>query len=205
MNTLKTNTLTMGMAGALMCLASNLPAQDVTGRWYLGLDAGLALQQDMTIQGPGASKLSFDPGFRFDLSGGVHLLQSLKAEIELGFIFNAVSSVSSEPVGSGGPDYSQVPMMVNAIYTLPLHGPVSAYVGAGVGGVWGVLWHSIIDADDSLAFGYQGILGVKYALSNDLDLGLSYKFLGTAEHDLGTGSVDGTMSHSILAALTFKF
>ena len=198
MNTLKSNILTLAMAGALMCVASNLLAQDEPGRWYLGLDAGLALQQDITLENTGGGRLSFDPGFRLDLSGGVHLSQSWKAEVEVGFIYNSVDARNLE--------YFQVPIMVNGIYTLPLHGRISAYAGAGLGGVSGVLLNdNLFGSEDSFTFGYQAILGVKYALNDDLDLGLSYKFLGTIEHDLGPATVDGTMSHSVLAAVTFKF
>jgi hypothetical protein len=46
---------------------------------------------------------------------------------------------------------------------------------------------------------------VKYALKDNLDLGLSYKLLGTIEQDLGLYRADVTLSHSLLAALTFKF
>ncbi len=186
-------------------MASNILAQDVPGRWFLNLDAGLALQQDIGVQDTGGGKLSFDPGLRVDLSGGVHLAPSWKAEAELGFIYNAGDSVGDEPLVSQNPDYCQVPLMGNVIYTLPLRGPVSAYVGAGIGGVWGVLWHDILGSEDGVAFGYQAIAGVKYALNEELDLGLSYKFLGTTEHDLGAARVDGTSSHSILGAITFKF
>jgi opacity protein-like surface antigen len=183
---------------------ANGRAQDLPGRWYLGLDGGLALQQNITIEDnsqaswfhtPLPQKASFDPGARLDVSGGVHLSRSWKAEFELGFIYNPGSPL----------DFFQVPMMANAIYTLPLRGPVSAYVGGGIGGVYGVLMHDILDSEEGLGFGYQVIAGVKYALKEDLDLGLSYKFLGTTEHDLGAARVEGTFSHSILAAVTFKF
>jgi opacity protein-like surface antigen len=204
MKTLKNKILTVSMATALMCTASNLLGQDLAGRWYLGLDAGVALQQDITIEDTGGGKLSFHPGVRLGLSGGVHLSQAWRAELELGCIFNPVKSFAEG--GSEGSDrgYWQVPMMANGIYRLPLRGPVSAYVGAGVGGVYGVLWEWLL-AEDSFTFGYQGILGVNYALNDNLDVGLRYKFLGTVEHDLGGVEVDGSMSHSILAAVTFKF
>ncbi len=205
MNTLKAKILVLGITGALVSTASNLPAQDTPGRWYLGLDAGLALQQDITIQDTGGAKLAFDPGVRLDLSGGLHLSKSWKAEVELGFIYNSVSSVGGESAGSDSPDYFQVPIMANVIYTLPLRGPISAYAGVGVGGVYGLLWTDLFGSEDSFSFGYQGILGVKYALNDNLDLGLSYKLLGTVEHDLGAATVDGTLSHSVLAVVTFKF
>ncbi len=205
MNALGNRILTLGVAAPLLCMASNLAAQDLPGRWYLGLDAGLALQQDMTIKDTGGGKLSFDPGIRLDVSGGVHLSESWRAEVELGFIYNPVSSVSGQSLGGDNPHYFQVPIMANVIYSLPLHGPITAYVGAGVGGVGGVLWTSLLGSEDSFTFGCQGILGAKYALSNDLDVGLAYKLLGTFDHDLGAAEVDGTLLHSILATFTFKF
>src|SRR6266446_6795208 len=38
------------------------------GQLYLGADAGLALQQDVTIKDSGGSKISFDPGTRVDVA-----------------------------------------------------------------------------------------------------------------------------------------
>jgi opacity protein-like surface antigen len=204
MNTPGTRILTAGMAGAWLCMASSLAAQDAPGRWYLDLDGGLALQQDITIEDTSQSgwfhtqfpeKASFDPGVRLDLSGGVHLARSWRTEIDLGFIYNPGSTL----------DYFQAPITGNVICTLPLHGPVSAYVGAGIGGVFDVLGRSILDSREGFAFAYQAIAGVKYALKEDLALGLSYKLLGTPEHDLWGARVEGTMSHSILVAVTFKF
>jgi opacity protein-like surface antigen len=164
---------------------------DTPGRWYLGLDAGLALQQDTTLRYAGGdNRLSFDPGFRLDLSGGVHLSQSWRAEVEMGLIFNSSEGRSKE--------YCQVPVLVNGIYSLPLHGRMSAYVGAGLGGVYSALW-DVWDADGSLTLGFQGIVGARYAISDTFDLGLSYKLLGTLEHDLGPYTLDGTFSPSFLA------
>jgi opacity protein-like surface antigen len=136
--------------------------------------------------------------------------------LELGFIYNPGRSGGeslrfpswwgSWQTASGGLDLFQVPTMANAIYTLPLYGPISAYVGAGLGGVYTELWNGFLGGSkDSFSFGYQGILGVKYALNDGLDIGLSYKLLGSIEHDMETVKVEGTMSHSILAAFNFKF
>ncbi len=198
MITSKNRILTLGMAGALLCLASNLPAQNVLGKWYLGLDAGLALQPDITLKyAGGEDRLVFDPGVRLGLSGGVHLHPSWRAELELGFIYNSVDARTQ--------DYFQMPILANLIYSVPLRGPFSAYAGAGVGGVYTVFWTDLWSTEEGLAFGYQGIAGVKYALNDGLDVGLSYKLLGTIEHDLGPARSEGTLTHSILAAFTFKF
>ncbi len=50
MITSKSRILTDTMSGAVRCIALNCLAQDVPGRWYLGVDTGLALQQDITIE-----------------------------------------------------------------------------------------------------------------------------------------------------------
>src|SRR5512140_1775719 len=99
-----------GAVGALICLTSNLAAQDTPGSWYLGLDTGVALQQDLTLERAGQqTKLSFDPGFRLDLGGGYHFSPSWKAEVELGFIFNSLDEAGD--FGHGDSSYCQIPMM----------------------------------------------------------------------------------------------
>ncbi len=198
MNTPKRKILTVSIAGAVLCLACGTFGQDLAGRWYLGLDTGVAFQQDLHVENAGGGKLEFDPGFRLDVSGGTHLSEVWRAEVELGFIYNPMESTGSDA------GLFQVPIMANAIYTVPIHGPISAYVGAGLGGVYTALWHGL-DGEDSFTFAYQGIVGVKYAINDNFDVGLSYKLLGTLERDLGPVAAEGALSHSILAAFTFKF
>lgn len=79
-----------------------------------------------------------------------------------------------------------------------------AYAGAGLGGVYSALWHDL-DGEDSFTFGYQGILGVKYTVNDNFEVGLSYKLLGTFERDPGPTTAKGALSHSIMAAFTFRF
>ena len=98
-------------------------------------------------------------------------------------------------------------MLVSLVYKLPIPGPVTVRAAAGIGGVHSYFWGgNIFNSSDDLTFGYQGVLGVDYAISKRCDLGVSYKFLGTTGHDLGFGvKTDGTRSHALLAAVTFKF
>ncbi len=65
-----------------MVIALNSLAQDQAGRWYLDLDAGVSLQQDIAIEDTSSPswfhtslppKLAFDPGVRLDVSGGVQM------------------------------------------------------------------------------------------------------------------------------------
>jgi opacity protein-like surface antigen len=98
--------------------------------------------------------------------------------------------------------------MLDVFYTFPRSGRLQGYIGGGLGGVYGVFTGNgtgLLGFQTDFTFGYQAIAGVKYSLSERCDIGIGYKFLGTSDHDLGGGiSMDGTMTHSLLAAITIK-
>jgi len=198
--------LTLAFSVALMCAPGNVNAQPGT---YISFDAGAAFQQDIIINEKKKKKISFDTGFRFDVAAGVPFSDSWSAEVETGVIYNSVRSIGGERLDSetGSLDLYQVPAMLNVIYKLPVHGPLTAHVGVGVGAVYSVFWAgNVFNSTEDLTFGYQGMLGLKYAIGPRWDFGLTYKCLGTTEHDLGDGiKSDGTMTHSILAAFTLHF
>ncbi len=200
----KTNIVAIAAGMALLLSGSRVSAQSSDRKSYLDLDAGMALQQDVTIEETGGAKLGFAPGFRLDVSEGLHLSDCWRAEVQVGFIYNGVDSIARESLEGEGLGYLQMPLIANAIYRLPLHGPIRADIGAGFGGVYGILWQDIF-ASDGFSFAYQGILGVKYAVNEGFELGVCYKLLGTFEHELGGVKVDGALSHSILARFTFKW
>jgi len=206
MNALKAKTLTAAATVALAGTAWNLRAEDPSSKGYLRLDAGIVHQQDLTIKDSGGAKISYDNGFRFDFAGGGYFNQFLGAEVEVGLIHNSTKSFDVNSF-TERLDHYQIPMMVNMVGKLPIPGPITIRAGAGIGGVYSYFWGgSIFDSSDDLTFGYQGMFGIDYAISKRCDLGVSYKFLGTTQHDFGFGlKTDGTRSHSLLAALTIKF
>jgi opacity protein-like surface antigen len=209
MNTTRIKILTSALV--LAGSTSTLHAEDLGGKTYLGFDAGLALQQNITLRnGDGdRTRATFEPGFRFDVTLGSHLSDSWSLEGEIGLIYNSFDKgiIGGDSVSSSS--LFEIPLMVNGLYKLPLHGPVTAFVGAGIGGVYSVFSGGPFGAfglpATDLSFGYQGTAGVKYAISDKWELGIAYKFLDTTEHDLGWIKADGTMTHSFLATLTFKF
>ncbi len=181
------------------------------GQLYLGADAGLALQQDVTIKDSGGSKISFDPGTRVDVAVGYHFTDAWAAEFQTGVVYNSIDKIAGISLDSQGLSASlyEIPLMANVTYTLPVRERFSAYLGAGVGGVVG-LFHGESPGETTdhtdFTFGYQGIAGIKYALNERMHVGLVYKFLGTTDHDLGSGEKsEGTRTHSVLVAFTLKF
>src|ERR1051325_1972304 len=176
---------------------------------YMTLDAGVLRQQDLTIKDSDGAKISYDLGFRFDYRAGTWFNDSWGAEVEVGLMHNSVKSVAGESLSTNGEslDHYQIPVMVNVLYNLPLPGRFGVHAGAGIGGVYSLFWGgNIFNSAGDLTFGFQGMLGAKYALTDHCDLGVTYKFLGTTDHDLGFGvRASGTRSHSLLMAVTFKF
>jgi len=194
---------------ALACLAigSNLYAG-------VSFEGGITVVEDTTIHDGSdtPAKVSFEPGFRLDLKVGGTFTNGLGLDVDFGLIYNQmkVNPLSTE---SGTLDFYQIPMMLEVTYTLPRLGSFRAYLGCGIGAVYGIFagdGTGLLGFDSDLAFGYQATAGLKYALSDDLEIGVAYRFLGTSEHELdsGFGSVikmDGTLTHALLATISLKF
>lgn len=186
---------------------------------YLGIDAGVAWQQDITIRDTvgDSATITFDPGARADLQLGFNFTPNFSTELEVGAIVSPVRSSLALGTDDTSVDLDQVPVLFNVIYHQPLGHNFSAYAGAGVGAVFSQYSDEFGDSTHTdTEFGYQGMAGIKYQISENWDIGVGYKFLGTTRHDLGSGvasdgvtrtdiTSDGTMTHSILAAITCRF
>ena len=199
--------LTTGVA--YLALNSTALAADSTNKGFLAFDGGVSYSQSTTFHGAdGNSRVSFDSGLRFDIRGGVEPESGLGFDLDLGVIY---CPLKQNPllVEGGSLDLYEIPMMVDLTYTLPRFGPFRAYLGGGIGGVYGV-WTgngtSLFGFTTDITFGYQGTAGIKYQINDRCDLGVAYRFLGTTGHDLGSGiSMDGTLTHSFMAVVNFKF
>ena len=189
-----------------------------TGKVYLSFDLGAALQQDITLSDTigDSENITFDPGARLDCELGYNFTTNWAAELEIGLIINQVKNSVILGTDFMDVDLVELPVMVNVIYTQPLGHHFSACLGGGIGGVFSDYNNEFGGTTESdSTFGFQGLAGIKYVINDRWDLGITYKFLGTTEHDVGPGwdsngnatefKSDGTMTHSILVALTCKF
>jgi opacity protein-like surface antigen len=205
--------------------ATNSPAAGpgykapLAGNLYVGFDLGAALQQDIALSdGVGDSeKIAFDPGARLDVQLGYCLTPNWAVELEMGFIANQVKY--SYALGT---DYSTVnlvelPLLLNVIYSRPLGGHFSAYVGGGVGGVFINYQDEYGDTTPTAStFGYQGMAGFRYILSRKWEIGVGYKLLGTTGYDVDSGIAydgftpteyksTGNLTQAILLTFTCRF
>src|SRR5438034_3474959 len=70
-----------------LALSSTVPAADSTNKGFLAFDGGVSISEATTFHGVGGnSKVSFDPGFRLDVSGGVDLRSGFALDLDLGLI-----------------------------------------------------------------------------------------------------------------------
>lgn len=211
------------------------PAQAADQKTYFKLDAGLSLVQDIKVKngslddfnsiapeyGVGVDKVKFkmDPGFRFDLVGGYNISEAFALELEAGVLFNAVDAIRVSgsvdgSSGSGEVDLDdldldmylwQFPILINGVYTFQTGSKFKPFLGVGVGGIFTVMDGDETGSECDFTFAYQGMAGLNYELSEWVDLGLTYKFLGTLDQEFDDVETDPILSHSFLLSLTWRF
>lgn len=207
-------------AGAsLLLIAAGSHAESFADKLYLDVNVGASVQQntDITFSDLGNSgDVQFDAGFRGELAVGYNINRHFAAELESGVIWNSISSIGGNNASSEGyhADIYEIPTLVNFIYR-PLHGKFQPYIGVGAGVATTIFdssnipfYSSNFSATD-WTFAYQGEIGFKYALCPSADLGVAYKFVGTTGHDWSDSGyelkTDGTMAHTFMVSLTWKF
>jgi opacity protein-like surface antigen len=207
---------------ALWAACATTMQADVVPGFYMNADTGVNLMTGIRGQfepggGPG-NNIKLDPGTRFGLEVGYGFKLAdqltLGVEAESGFIWNGGQSYSSDGFGTelGGNLY-QVPILANVIGSYHF-GKFTAYVGAGGGfdyisaNVWSVANGPVVAAGQDFGPAVQGIAGLKYALSDKMELGLGYKYL-TAFSEKLSGQLQDRLSevnnHSISLTFTYHF
>ena len=117
-------------------------------------------------------------------------------------------------VADGQGDVSTLFVMANVFYDLDTGGPLTPYIGGGVGVGFADVDYSpssvAIIQDDSSAFAYQAMAGVAYAVSPSVDLTLGYRYRATSDievdADLFSAGFDVENKSSVVeAGLRFSF
>jgi len=168
-------------------------AQPVTGP-YVNLGAGVDFLQDQSVQPDGTSGLlrrsfTFAPGFAATAGVGYGFGNGLRVELEGDFASNQVHGVRlAGPARAGGTE-DQYGGFFNTLYDFSLDGPVSPYLGVGLGyqqveldhlnaGPFGIPVRS--GTGSAGGFAYQGIAGVSYPLTlmPGLSVTAEYRLIG---------------------------
>jgi opacity protein-like surface antigen len=154
-----------GLAMLAVC-ATTAKADGAPAGWYLSSDAGINTMESFR-------HVSTEPGGRWGLEGGYALSLSpqltLGTELETGILYNNLRS------GKAHGEATQIPLLANLVLNCHV-GKWVPYLGVGGGventsiSVGGGGYHGT-----DLAF--QAQAGLRYQLSDNLDVGLGYKYL----------------------------
>lgn len=213
--------LIIGAALASTAFASPAIARD--GQWYIGVEGGTMLVEDMDIDITdtagvelGEGLIEYDaPGF--DVGGIVgYDFGGFRMEAEVAYKQDNAELVSGpgtagERLPASG-DGSALSFMVNGMVDFGEDDGMQGFIGGGVG-----VARTSIDVvgagtfldDSDTGFAWQAIAGVRAPLSDSWDVGVKYRFFNHDDVEIGAGngnSVDGRFrTHSILGSLIYNF
>ena len=195
----------------------NYQASNPTEGFYVGLQMGGAVVQniDLNYSSGTSYALVLNPGIRLDIPVGYRFDEWFSLEFAPGMIYNKFADIQNPQSVAIGGYLMQVPMLVNAIVTIPTGSSFEPFFGAGLGGVFSKISLSGdggIGASDvsgsSWAYGYSALAGLNYHLDKDISVGFVYKFTGTTGQNW-TGDILNTsttvFTQSVEATATFRF
>jgi opacity protein-like surface antigen len=165
-------------------------------------------------------QVEYDVGLRISAAGGYQFCKYFSAELESGFLYNSIKSITGSPDTDAS--VTQVPLLANAVFHIPLGSNFVPYFGFGGGGSTSVLIidHAVIagralDGDDSeFVWAAQAFAGFRYEFNDRMGFGFGYRYLATGEPSwdvfsftAGSGQLrfDNARTHSFLAEFTLKF
>jgi outer membrane protein OmpA-like peptidoglycan-associated protein len=203
------------IAAAILCSASATALGQQTNGLYLGLGAGANFARDAEVNGTGIdTEAGFDTGWAGIGSVGYGFGNGLRLELELGYRENDVDGLSGQTSSSGSTNVMSG--MLNLLYDIPTGTGFTPYLGIGGGyarveadGIAPVAAGNVSVDDSDNVFAYQGILGVAYGITQNLKLGLDYRYFATQDPEFSASNgstVDSEYAaHTVLLALRWEF
>lgn len=216
--------------GMAMLVAGNASADQ---NWYIGGEGGLTFNSKSGLTGLGSNMdgdVSFKDGYVF---GGVlgYDFGGFRLEGEVAQRHNKAKAFNIVNDGGIGDDLDESPMsgaynatggkakvtsgMANAYLDFGKDWVVHPYIGAGIG-IAGFKFSdmsvgpAVFVQGNNTVMAYQGIAGLRWAISNAVDLVADYRYFATGHVNVGDGrdygvSVDKYRSHTVMLGLHYKF
>ncbi|HEY3919274.1 MAG TPA: OmpA family protein [Stellaceae bacterium] len=177
---------------------------------YLRLEAGASLPGDMAATGPTGLSFTLSPDMG-PLAGAALGMRLAPFRLELDVDWMHSSVKSNSPALSGS--VQNIPVMLNGYVDWVNKTPFTPYIGFGMGFTAMTLTANgpagkFIDSSERV-FAFQPIVGVDYAVTDQIALGLQYRYFRSVDPGLATTSGArfsiGNASHNVLATLTYHF
>ena len=197
-----------------LAVATPAAAQDA-GRPYINLGVGASFLESLDVKGAGGSefKLNENPGPMGIAALGYNFSYNLRGEIEYGYRHNDAKNVTL-PSGATTPtalglkaNAMAQSFMANGYYDFMPVWAFIPHVGAGVGAAN----VKVNNVGHQWPFAWQAMAGAEYPVSQNVKLGLEYRFLGTEELNLrpsGASLASGHANyydHAVLVNLRWTF
>jgi len=186
----------------------------LAGGWYVDGYGGAVWVSDSDLKGTNIQgKSEYDTGYNFGGALGYDW-GMFRLEGELGYRSSDVSKVTIDNVGSAtsGGSYTAFDYMVNGYLEYKNETKFYPFVMGGIGGATvssdSVTIGGITAAGgDDTVFAYQLGAGIGFAVTDHVILELSYRYFGTDDPDIGSGSnlESEYKSHNVLFGLRYTF
>ncbi|WP_420146063.1 outer membrane protein, partial [Sphingobium sp.] len=168
----------LALAAALATSALATPALARDNSWYVGVDAGVLLVEDQDLTFPNATaprnaavpSIDYHKGYDFDANIGYDF-GGFRLEAEAAY---KRAKIDLDQVGFGGAA-SALSFMLNGLLDFGPDDGLQGFVGGGVGVSRGKLASDIVNDSDT-GFAWQAIAGVRYPVTNNVDVSLKYRF-----------------------------
>jgi len=209
------------LLAAVAAAAIATPALARDGSPYVGIEGGAMIVEDLDFD-VDSRGTDFDSGLSLDFDYGLDVdaiagydFGAFRLEGEIGYkrlnidearassAFAANRGVQSGDFG-GFDRGSVLSLMANALLDFGGDDGWSGFIGGGIGRA-----RVRLAGDRDSAFAWQGIAGVRRAISDNIDVGLKYRYFRTSnldfDDDAGFSSRAKLRTHSLLASLIFNF
>lgn len=193
-----------------VALASNASAGELRGT-YAALEAGAGwVGSERFFQATAVTGVittsalydaDFDTGWAIFGTLGYAFGNNLRAELEVGYRHNEIERLAELlPVpGALSPDgdLGEFTVMANLLYDIPLGQHLTLSIGAGVGGDQANLDVGTLAVDDDeWVFAYQGIAGLSYAIGDQTQLFVNYRYLRVDAPAYSANIAANTVQHN---------
>lgn len=202
----------IGSLAIVVCIGlTTVTSAQATETFYGGAALGLSSSPDTKASGTSGGTVQFDNSTVGAAFVGYDFTDNWRTEGELSRRAAGLDTVASTTASGKTLATS---LMVNVLYDLDLDFAAKPYVGVGAG-------VSTVDLDKATPFGgstintsdtvgaVQAIVGVSYALNDQIDLFTDYRYFSTAKADFSTQSGTKTSldfsAHSAMIGVKFSF
>jgi opacity protein-like surface antigen len=197
MSFLRNASLAVAAAVALVSLSSPAFADfDDRRGLYLSGTAGYTVPDDPDVSVAGATgELDLDDGFAGTAAVGWNI-RAFRVEAEAGYRINDFELNFGGPgVLTADGDLEALSGMANLFYDFAIGDRWSIYIGGGVGAAYTTV-EVEDETENDTVLAFQGMVGVGYAMSDDLTLTVGYRAFTTDDYEFDEVDVDGALYHT---------